>query len=161
MATIHGKMSAFDPALEDWRAYMERFDLYRVANDIDTSEKKRAVLLSVCGPKTYQHIRSVVAPTKPIDKSYEDIIALITKYYSPEPSFIMQRFKFHSRTRGKGESVAEYVAALRQLSEFCNYGDKLLDMLRDKLVVGINDERIQRKLLTESDLTFDKDCSNY
>ena len=52
--------------------------------------------------------------------------------------------------------MAEYLAALRQLSEFCSFGEKVNDMLRDKLVVGINDERIQRKLLTESYLTFEK-----
>ena len=73
----------------------------------------------------YQHIKSVVAPTKPIDKDYEDIIQLATKFYSPTLSFIMQCFKFNSCARAKGESVAEYLAALRQLSEFCSFGEKL------------------------------------
>ena len=58
---------------------MEWFDLYCIANDVATPEKKRAVLLSVCGLKTYQHIKSVVTPMKPIDKDYEDIIWLATK----------------------------------------------------------------------------------
>ena len=45
---------------------------------------------------------------------------------------------------------------IRRLSEYCNYGDSLNEMLRDRLVwcVGLNDERIQRRLLAEADLSF-------
>lgn len=34
------------------------------------------------------------------------------------------------------------------------YGEKLAEMLRDRLVCGIGDDRIQRRLLSEPDLTF-------
>ena len=36
------------------------------------------------------------------------------------------------------ESMAAYVEELRKLSEFCNYGDKLDNMLKDRIVHGIN-----------------------
>lgn len=36
------------------------------------------------------------------------------------------------------------------------YCEKLTEMLRDRLVCGINDDRIQRRLLAESELTFEK-----
>ena len=48
------------------------------------------------------------------------------------------------------------MAELRKLSEHCNFGTALNDMLRDRLVCGIADQRIQRRLLTEPDLTFAK-----
>lgn len=35
------------------------------------------------------------------------------------------------------------------------YGATLEHMLRDRIVCGINDDRIQRHLLAEADLTFD------
>ncbi len=49
----------------------------------------------------------------------------------------MQRFKFNSRKRQPNETVADYVAVLRELAQHCNYGDKLQEMLRDRLVCGI------------------------
>ena len=52
--------------------------------------------------------------------------------------------------------MAAYIAALKELSEFCEYGESLPDMLRDRLVVGINDEHIQHRLLAEPKLTFAK-----
>lgn len=45
---------------------------------------------------------------------------------------------------------------LRKLAQDCNYGDKLSEMLHDRLVCGIGDDRIQRRLSSEPDLTFDR-----
>ena len=47
-----------------------------------------------------------------------------------------------------------YVAALHQLSQFCEYGDTLDYMFHDHLVCGVSDKRIQHKLLFELVLTF-------
>ena len=68
----------------------------------------------------------------------------------------MQRFKFNSRFRRQGESVSTFVAELRAIAEFCNFGDTLKLMIRDRLVCGINDENTQRLLLAEKELTYDK-----
>ena len=51
--------------------------------------------------------------------------------------------------------MAVFVADLRQITKFCEFKD-LDDMLRDRLVCGINDNRIERRLLAESDLDFQK-----
>ena len=66
----------------------------------------------------------------------------------------MQRFRFNTRSGKTGESVAPYFTELRKLA-----GRSLGDMIRDRLVCGINDETIQRKLLTEPDLTYTKSLS--
>ena len=52
--------------------------------------------------------------------------------------------------------MTEFVAGLRRLSEHCQFGTTLEDMLRDRLVCGINDDRIQRRLLAERELSFEK-----
>ena len=52
--------------------------------------------------------------------------------------------------------MSNYVAELRALAEFCNFGDSLELMLRDRLVCGINDETTQRLLLAEAELTYKK-----
>ena len=52
--------------------------------------------------------------------------------------------------------MSAYVAELRKLSEYCQFGDTLSDMLRDLLVCVINDQKLQRRLLTEAALTYDR-----
>ena len=41
-------------------------------------------------------------------------------------------------------------------AQWCNFGQSLENMLRDRLVVGIDNEAIQRRLLSETTLTFKK-----
>ena len=40
------------------------------------------------------------------------------------------------------------------MSEHCEFGDFLNDALCDKLVCGMNNSSIRKRLLTEKDLTF-------
>ena len=66
----------------------------------------------------------------------------------------MQRYKFNIRSQHSSESVADFVAALRRLAEHCNYGTNLEEMLCDRIVCGVSDVRVQRRLLSEKSLTF-------
>ena len=148
MATVLGKVNVFDPEHEEWPQYVERLDQFFEANDLtgdDKATKRRATFLTVIGPSPYKLLRSLISPAKPTDKTYGELVKKLTEHYSPTPSEVMQRFRFNSRSRRTEESVAAYIA------EHCNYGDTLDKMLRDRLVWGINDAGIQRKLLQEND----------
>ena len=155
MAT-HGSIGEFQGHPEGWTEYIERLECYFTANDVATDEKRRAILLAYCGDATYSTIRSLVAPRKPTEVPYDDLVKLAQAHYNPRPSQIVQRFKFNSRTQQAGESIASYVAELHRLSEHCGFGQSLDDMLRDRLVCGLAQARIQQRLLAEVDLTLDK-----
>lgn len=151
-----GEIGAYEPNVEEWPNYVERFEGFLDANGITEDGKKRSVFIAVVGPKSYNLLRNLVAPTKPSEKTLADLLAALSNHYNPTPSEVMQRFRFNTRTRKEGESVADYLAALRHLAEFCNFGDTLEKMLRDRLVCGINDEHTQKKLLAETALTYEK-----
>ena len=125
-------------------------------NGVTDAERKRAIFLSVIGPRTYKLLSSLVAPSKLGEKTYDELVVALTEHHSPAPSEIVQRFKFNSRFRHAGESVATNVAELRSIAQTCNYGTSLDEMLRDRIVCGINDDRIQQRLLSEKGLTYKK-----
>ena len=156
MAATFGKVEEFDSGKEAWQQYVERLGHFFAANGITEAEKKRAVFLSVIGPAAYKLLRNLVSPEKPGEKAYADLVEVLSKHFKPTPSEIVERCKFHSRFRKSGESVATFVSELRCLSEYCNFGDSLEDMIRDRLVCGINDESIQKRLLAEPKLTYAK-----
>ena len=54
------------------------------------------------------------------------------------------------------ESVVNFLASLKTMSEHWNFGDIIKDMLLDRLVCGMNDRNIQKKLLPDSRLTYVK-----
>ena len=156
MAGTLGRVEEFDGDRDYWPQYVERLEHFFVANGIEGAEKKRAVLLSVIGAAMYKTLWNLVSPTKPGEKMYDQLVEALTKHYKPVPSEIVERFKFHSRSRKPGESVATFIAELRSLAEFRNFGDTLEAMLRDRIVGGINDDAIQKQLLSESALDYTK-----
>ncbi|CAB4026015.1 PREDICTED: uncharacterized protein LOC109593185 [Paramuricea clavata] len=155
MAT-YGKVSPFDEAEETWTQYTERLEQYFLANKVTDAKKQRAIFLSVCGSKTYALIRDLLQPKKPGDTEIKEIFKELEKHFIPTPSVIVERFKFHSRIRRVDEGIAKYVAELRRMTEHCKFGTSLDDMIRDRLVCGINNEKIQRRLLAEPELTYKK-----
>ena len=154
MATSIGSVGEFVPDLEDWMQYAERLGHYLTANGINEVGRKKAVLLTTIGAKAYKLLRTLVSPEKPGDKTYDELVAAMQQHHSPKPSPIVQRYRFNSRLRREGESVAQYLSELRALLEFCDFGPSLDDMLRDRLVCGVGDQTIQRKLLAEEGLTL-------
>ena len=154
--TAHGQIGEFHGDPESWTSYVEQLECYFVANDVADARKQRAILLSCCGASTYSLIRSLAAPSKPTDVAYKELVEKVTAYFTPRRSSIVSRFKFNSRSQQPGESIATYVSELRKLSEYCEYGETLEDMLCDRLVCGLAERRVQQRLLAEGDLTFDK-----
>ncbi len=156
MANLVGTVTPFDSQSQSWEEYCEILQHFFEANEITEATKQKAILLSSVGSQTYSLLRNLLSPVKPGSKTVDELMDLLKQHFNPKPSEIVQRFKFNSRSREEGETVLDYVAVLRKLAHDCNYGEKLTEMLRDRLVCGINDDRIQRRLLAETDLTFEK-----
>ena len=155
MAT-HGSLSEYNPSTTSWRSYVDQLNYYFVANDITADKKKVAILLSACGPATFKTIESVVDAAKLKDIKYADLVKALSVHYDPVPSSIVQRYKFYNRSREEGESIADFVASLREIAKYCDYKDTLNMMLRDRLVCGVNHQGIQKRLLSEKELTYEK-----
>lgn len=148
-----GKLEPFD-AQTSWEEYRERTVQYFIANDVP-DDKQKAVFLTCCGPATYTLLRNLLAPVKPCNASLTTIFDVLGKHFSPKPSEVVATFKFNSRTRQVGETAADYFASLNKLADDCGFGTFRERMLRDRIVAGINDEAVQRRLLEQPDLTLD------
>ena len=126
---MYGKNYEYMGGGEEWSQYVERLEFYFTANSIEnTTEnagRRKAILLSAIGGKTYGLLRDLLAPDRPSDKTYDEVVEMLKKQFQPKPSEIVMRYKFNARTRKSNETVSDY-----------------------------NDESIQRKLLSESNLTF-------
>ena len=59
---VHGTVGEFSGIGEERPTYIERLEFYFVANKIDSSDKRHAILLACCGAQTYGLIRSLVVP---------------------------------------------------------------------------------------------------
>ena len=154
MASYIGQVGEFDKEKEDVEAYAERFEQFIEANSVTDDKKIRAIFLSTIGAQSYKLLRTL-SGNEPAKKSYEELKKLIIAHLKPRPNVISQRYRFFKRDRVSGETVSEYVAALRDLSEFCDFKTELDNYIRDRFVCGINDQKILQKLLSTKELTLE------
>ena len=151
--SVIGNLEPFDPETDNWLAYTERLEQFFAVNSVP-DEKKVATLLTVIGKKAYDLLRNLLAPEKPATKGYDRLVQTMQTHLDPQPLIIAQRFKFHQRSQKSGESIAQFVAELRKCAEYCDFQNKLDEAIRDRLVCGLCNETIQKRLLAEKNLTL-------
>ena len=152
-----GKVPEFDSKKEDFDSYLERFERWLSANDIDAG-KNADVFVSVLGPTEYGLLKNLVAPKKVSEETYDSLTKAMSLHFKPKPILIAERFRFYKRQQKQDESVSEYILALKKLASTCDFGQFLNDALRDKFVCGLLGERYHKRLLSEKELTFQKAC---
>ena len=155
MAT-HGRVPKFNSAQQDWPSYAERLEQYFAAvNEIKDEGKMQAILLSVCGPSTYRLMRNLCTPSKPTEKSYFDLVKLVTDHFNPTPSVMYS------------DSVLTVVIAnlenlqlllLQNYAVLQNFVHLEVPYPRCYVIYQYVEwcPRIQKRLLAEPNLTFDK-----
>ena len=150
-----GRMDTFNDNTEDIETYIERLDQYFMVNDIPDTKKVPA-LLSLVGPKIFKLLKSLVAPTKPGEKTYEQLCEALTKHFQPMINRTAERYRFHTRVQRSSESINDYLAALKQLSLNCNFEQDLEQQLCDVFIRGMYKKETRTRLISQPDITLAK-----
>ena len=151
IATLYGNLFQFDPNEHNWTEFIEIYQHYFTANNIEDENRKVSILCSNVGPKTYHIIKSLCLPDKPNEKSFDFIITTVKNHYKPKLSEASASLLFNSRNQKNGETVQIYVAELRRLAVPCNFGEFLNRAIKDRFIAGVNDKEIQQKILAVPD----------
>ena len=136
---LFGRVGEFDVARETFSAYVQRMEMFFTANNIveTTGEgsaaanqvvanRKRAIFLTEVGPEVCSTPNShLLAPAKPKDTQFTDIVRILEKHYNPKLLELAQSFHFGTQSQKSEESVSDYVLALKRLAVHCNYGEYL------------------------------------
>lgn len=71
-------------------------------------------------------------------------------------NLIFEHAKFNMRQQEAGQSADNFITALHCLAEHCGYGQFYSEMIRDRLVVGLRDNRLPEQLQMDLMLTLEK-----
>uniref|UniRef100_A0A182XPM8 RT_RNaseH_2 domain-containing protein n=1 Tax=Anopheles quadriannulatus TaxID=34691 RepID=A0A182XPM8_ANOQN len=114
------------------------------------------------GGEAYDVLCDKIAPKRPRECEYKEVIATLEEYFHPEPLEISENFRFKCRRQGDKdahsaeESVDEYLVALRKIATTCNFGQYLSTALRNQLVFGLKRNDIRNRLLEKRNLTLEE-----
>ena len=137
--------------------YQKKLEQTFIVYDLTDDVKKKALLLTSLGSSMWNLLWDLCSPDDPTDDdiSYDDICAVLSAHFVPDKIEIAERFRFYQRKQQPGESVATFIAALRNLSKDCAFGAFLQQALRDAFVIGLLNPKIQTALLADKNLTLD------
>lgn len=140
---------------ENWKRFKRNFDIFLVAGELTQKNDKIKVslLLNAIGEEGVRHFDSFEI-TEANREIYAEVVKAFDNFCSPKKNTVYERYVFRQRTQSDGEPFDTFLIHIRQLVSTCEFGDKENEMLRDQIVMGVNDHKLQRKLLETADLTY-------
>ena len=142
-----------------WKRYLQSMKIYFSSNGVNLlpPDRQRDIFIGVAGEDVIDRINGLLHPKTFEDVSLKEIEDALSKSFMPKESVIINRFNFLNRGQNEDESITDFAAALRKLSNCCKFDTMLDSLLRDKFVVGLNDSSIRERLFQQRDnLPFDE-----
>ena len=89
--------------------------------------------------------------------TYNEVVSRFQSYFGGRSSILLKRKEFYQATQYPQESVTDFACRLRRMAADCQFGNDTSTMCRDILVIGVADNALGERLLSEnaSTLTFD------
>lgn len=161
---------------KDYTVFKERVELFFDANCVPV-ERQPTLFLNCISQCVYKIIHDRVAPEVPKNKSIEELFKILDSHYVSKTNKRAERFKFNKVVQESGESMADYLARIRDAASDCNFGDyvkaagieklnntdvsllrakSLEDHIIDRFVMGIKCTRIQQALLADDPVSLEK-----
>ena len=148
---------ALDPyassASSDWLHWKRTFDNFiGKVKDIDEDEKLN-LLINYIAPSVFEYVSEC--------KTYDEAINILNSTYVKVTNEIYARHKLSNRNQGSGESLDQYIQALKILSKDCNFKavdseQNKNDYIRDSFISGLNSSIIRQRLLEHKQLSLNE-----
>lgn len=145
--------------IEDWQNWKSSWNNYELATGVaDKDDKIRvATLLAVIGKEGNRIYRTLKWDNGGDEKRMDAVLAKLEGFCLPKKNEIYQRYMFNKRNQEAHETIDQYLLELRILAESCDFGNITTEQIvRDRIVIGVKDEKIRERLLREQDLKLNK-----
>lgn len=141
---------------ENWRKFKRNFDIFLVAGELNekTDTIKINTLLNAIGEEAVEVFDSFNL-TEVQKTQYAEVVKAFADFCEPKKNIVYERFMFNQRSQKEGESFDHFLMEIKRLVRTCEFGDKENEMLRDRIVMGINEQRLQTRLLETANLSYD------
>lgn len=135
--------------------YLEQLEFLFEHNNY-TADKYKISFLAVCGVEVYSQLKLLFPGQNIKDLTYKQITDELKKRYDKKDSDVIHTFKFWTRRQRQYEKSEDFVLAIKQMAELCGFGNFKERAIRDALVIGTYDRKLQKRLFDEDDLTAAK-----
>ena len=138
-----------------WPDWKRRFERYRIATKLfkEDDDIQISTLLYTMGNES-EYVFTHFALDEKEAKDYGYVIGKFDEHFRPEKNIIHERAMFHQRSQNSGESAEAYIRSLYEMAECCDFGTVKDDCIRDRLVIGVRDKDLSKRLQLKERLTL-------
>ncbi|XP_043218401.1 uncharacterized protein LOC122379886 [Amphibalanus amphitrite] len=140
---------------QEFEAWKDKFSGYCLLTGVHdlTEAEQRAALLAVLDDDWARVVRFGLPI--PAEASMADVITAMHAHLRRQWNVVIDRCEFNMRMLEPGESVDDFICALKEIASCCDFCPNCTDdRFRDHLVVGTSDDEARRRMLELPDLTF-------
>ena len=129
-------------AAENWKTSKVVWDNYELATGVaEKPEKVRvATLRAVIGEDANRVFETFVFADDGDKTKILPVLAKSQEYCEPRKNYIYNSYKFHNLSQG-ADRIDTFVTKLRTLARQCDFGTKENMMIRDRIVLGVRDDK--------------------
>ena len=140
----------------NWKRFQRAWKNYEIGSRLKelSLEMRTATLLTCIGPDALDILEGLDFEEESQRNNIDIVMEKLEEYCVGETNEIYERYCFNKRDQETNETVELYVTVLRKLAKTCNFGTLENSLIRDRLVVGIRDNNIRKRLLQVSKLTL-------
>lgn len=142
---------------EDWPRWLRRFERFRKTSGLHSQSQEDQVnaLIYTMGDEA-EDILARVGLTEAEQSTYAAVIDQFEKHFVARRNVIYERARFNKRRQQVGENIETFVTDLHCLAKHCQYGQLAEELIRDRVVIGILDNKLSEILQLDPELTLEK-----
>jgi hypothetical protein len=146
------KLDMKGPLATNWKRWKQIWDSFEIVSKLKNADKeyRTATFITCIGPDAMDVFNGLPFANEGEKKDIDKVIELMDKFCIGETNELYESYIFNTRGQEPGESIDGYITALRTLAETCNFDVSKDRLIRDRIVAGVRDNGVRRKLLQES-----------
>ncbi|UYV69808.1 K02A2.6-like [Cordylochernes scorpioides] len=143
---------------ETWR---ESFEIFAIAVNLESMPlvRQRAILKHIAGEKTVMIYKTFHISENDTYPNVKEMLDMFTNHFKPFKNTIQRRNAFFTCVQKERQGIMEFVTELKHLAQECEFENLTESLIRDRLIIGILDREVKRKLLEDPQLTLPRAIS--
>ncbi|ODM87902.1 hypothetical protein Ocin01_18780, partial [Orchesella cincta] len=140
----------------NWKRWFLKWTMYELATGLDTKSGRVriAAMLSSVGQDGLDLFQTFEWKDENEPKSYRAVMEKFEKWCTPRGNTMFRDVQI---MQGESEKIDSYVAALKLQASNCGFGaDDMARRIRDQVVLGLRDKKVQERVLREDDPNLDQ-----
>ena len=136
--------------IENWKRWKQNFGFYLVATEYEekSDQIKAALFLHCIGDEGRRIYNTLPFDAAGDNEVYTKVIEKFEAHISPRKTITFNRYKFFTYRQDDGQTFDDYLTTMRKLCGDSELGTMEDELLRDMLIIGLKDKRLQEHLLS-------------